>query len=139
MPCLRGFAIVIGAQRHGAGAATGGGAWGIRCCGGCCPLPGWCLWGLWFAMRRNWRDRSVLEEMHMEPRGRASAPLNPRGPVQEWHADPHWVALNMIPKGGPVGKYLTLTGGGREVELGAFLTPDERWPCMRPDPPAAGT
>ena len=28
--------------------------------------------------------------------------------------------------GGPVEAYLTLSGSGREVELGAFLTPDER-------------
>jgi uncharacterized membrane protein len=84
------------------------------------------LWGLWFALRRNWRDRSVLEEMHMNRTGVHLRRINPRGLVQEWHADPHWVALNMIPKGGPVRHYLTLTGGGREVELGAFLTPEER-------------
>jgi uncharacterized membrane protein len=28
--------------------------------------------------------------------------------------------------GGPVPSYLTLRGAGREVELGAFLTQDER-------------
>ena len=29
-------------------------------------------------------------------------------------------------KGGPVDNYLTLKGGGREIELGAFLSPEER-------------
>jgi uncharacterized membrane protein len=29
-------------------------------------------------------------------------------------------------KGGPVPQYLTLRGAGREVELGAFLSEDER-------------
>jgi uncharacterized membrane protein len=29
-------------------------------------------------------------------------------------------------RGGPVPQYLTLQGGDREVELGAFLTPPER-------------
>lgn len=93
---------------------------------GLLPFAGIALWGLWFALRRNWQDRSVIEEMQMDRQGVHLRRLNPRGPVQEWHADPHWVAVNMIPKGGPVGNYLTLTGGGREVELGAFLTPEER-------------
>ena len=93
---------------------------------GLLPFAGIALWGLWYALTRNWQDRSVIEEMEMDRDGVHLKRLNPRGPVQEWHADPHWVAVNMIPKGGPVGKYLTLTGGGREVELGAFLTPEER-------------
>lgn len=64
--------------------------------------------------------------MHLGRAGLHLRSLNPRGPVQEWRADPAWVALRLIPRGGPVEQYLTLTGGGREVELGAFLTPEER-------------
>ena len=48
------------------------------------------------------------------------------GTVQEWCADLHWVSLTLTPRGGPVPQYLTLSGGGRVVELGVFLTPDER-------------
>lgn len=93
---------------------------------GLLPFAGLALWGLWAGLRRNQRDRSVREEMHLARGGLHLRRLNPRGPVQEWHADPAWVALRLIPKGGPVEQYLTLTGGGREVELGAFLTPEER-------------
>jgi uncharacterized membrane protein len=32
----------------------------------------------------------------------------------------------MHPKGGPVEHYVTLKGAGREVEIGAFLSVDER-------------
>ncbi len=46
--------------------------------------------------------------------------------VQEWQANPHWVRLTLHPTAGPVPQYLTLTGNGREVELGAFLTEAER-------------
>jgi uncharacterized membrane protein len=32
----------------------------------------------------------------------------------------------MHPKGGPVPNYVTLSGNGREVEIGAFLSEEER-------------
>ena len=84
------------------------------------------LGGLWLGLSRNWQDRRILEEMDLS---RAAVVLVRHGPgarVQDWRADPHWIALTLRPRGGPVPDYLTLTGGGREVELGAFLTPDER-------------
>jgi uncharacterized membrane protein len=93
---------------------------------GLLPFAGIALWGLWFAMDRNWRDRQILEEMDLSRAGVVLHRYNPRGPVQDWRADPHWVTLTLVPKGGPVEDYLTLKGGGREVELGAFLMPDER-------------
>jgi len=94
--------------------------WGIL------PFAGLALGALWLALRRNWRDRSVTEVMDLSRRGLHLHRENPRGPAQDWHADPAWVALRLIPEGGPVPNYLTLSGGGREVELGAFLTPEER-------------
>ncbi|MCC5999375.1 MAG: DUF2244 domain-containing protein [Pararhodobacter sp.] len=93
---------------------------------GLLPFAGLALWGLWYAIQRNWQDRSVVEEMHLSRRAIHLRRLNPRAPVQEWRADPAWVTLTLVARGGPVEHYLTLTGGGREVELGAFLMPDER-------------
>lgn len=93
---------------------------------GLLPFAGAALWGLWWAIDRNWRDRRISEQMDLS---RASLELvrrDPGGQVRDWQADPHWVTLHLIPRGGPVENYLTLTGGGREVELGAFLTPPER-------------
>ena len=94
--------------------------WGIL------PFAMLALWALWYAIQRNWRDRSVFEEMALSRRELHLRRIDPRGPVQEWRADPHWVTLHLSASGGPVEQYLTLTGGGREVELGAFLTPGER-------------
>ncbi len=51
---------------------------------------------------------------------------NPRHENQHWQANPYWVRVNLLPHGGPVENYLTLTGGPRDVELGAFLTAVER-------------
>jgi uncharacterized membrane protein len=36
----------------------------------------------------------------------------------DWEANPYWVRVALHAKGGPVPNYLTLSGGGREVELG---------------------
>lgn len=94
--------------------------WGIL------PFAGLALGALWLALRRNWTDRSVTEVMDLSRARLHLRRVNPRGPVQDWHADPAWVALHLAAHGGPVPQYLTLRGGGREVELGAFLTPDER-------------
>ena len=42
-----------------------------------------------------------------------------------WQANPYWVRVALRPNG-PVEDYLVLTDGRREVELGAFLSPEER-------------
>ncbi|MDG4649334.1 DUF2244 domain-containing protein [Roseibacterium sp. SDUM158017] len=85
------------------------------------------VWGVWTALKRSWRDRELYEEVTLwddlirverhEPRRRT--PL-------DWEANPYWVRVALHSSGGPVPNYLTLAGGGREVELGAFLTPPER-------------
>ena len=83
------------------------------------------LWGLWFGIDRNQRDRRILEEMDLS-REAVTLVRTDAGGRRDWQADPYWVTLRLIPRGGPVAQYLTLTGGGREVELGAFLDPAER-------------
>jgi uncharacterized membrane protein len=98
---------------------------------GLLPFAGLALWGLWFALQRNWRDRSLREDMTLTRNEVHLIRTDPDGRQREWRADPHWVALHLRPRGGPVPAYLTLTGGGREVELGAFLTPDERTALFR--------
>jgi uncharacterized membrane protein len=50
----------------------------------------------------------------------------PKSPLLDWEANPYWVTVHIHERGGPVPQYLTLRGAGREVELGAFLTPGER-------------
>jgi uncharacterized membrane protein len=68
---------------------------------------------------------SLYEEVELT-RGRISITRhNPKGPRQDWEANPYWVELRLHPKG-KVENYLTLRGSDREVELGAFLSPDER-------------
>ena len=94
---------------------------------GLLPFMGLALWGLWTALTWNQRDRLRLaEDLHLTPDAITIRRENPRQPAQEWQGNPYWTSLHLREKGGPVENYLTVKGAGREVELGAFLSPEER-------------
>jgi uncharacterized membrane protein len=84
------------------------------------------LWAIWAALKRSWRDREVYEQVLVWDDLIRLERHDPRRPPRDWEANPYWVRVSLHPKGGPVPQYLTLQGGDREVELGAFLTPPER-------------
>lgn len=81
--------------------------------------------GIWWALNRSFRDAEILENLSLSP-GQVTLTRHANGKVQSWEANPHWVRPVLHPKSGPVPNYLTLQGGPREVELGAFLSSDER-------------
>lgn len=82
--------------------------------------------GLYYALRRNAFDRQILEELTIGPRVTTLTHKDPRGKVESWESNTYWVSLAMHESGGPVPFYVTLKGAGREVELGAFLSEEER-------------
>jgi uncharacterized membrane protein len=84
------------------------------------------LAAIWFAIRRNARDQAITEELQLTPDLITLHRHGPRAAHKEWQANPHWVQVTLYPTEGPVPHYLTLRGNGREVELGAFLSEDER-------------
>jgi uncharacterized membrane protein len=84
------------------------------------------IWGIWFALRKNGRDRDIVEELTLTPDRITLVRHGPKGQRQDWEANPYWVRVVLHETGGPVPNYLTLKGGGREVELGAFLSEEER-------------
>ena len=81
--------------------------------------------GVWRAIAANQTDRSLREELHVDDERVTLAHIPARGSRLEWEANPYWVTVNLRADG-PVENYLTLRGGGREVEIGRFLTPEER-------------
>lgn len=95
------------------------------------PFPVVAVAGIWAALRRNQRDTEIIEDLTLAPHRVALVRHGPRGKRQEWEANPHWVQVSLHPTGGPVPHYLTLRGNGREVELGAFLSEDERIALQR--------
>ncbi|MBL4811418.1 MAG: DUF2244 domain-containing protein [Rhodobacteraceae bacterium] len=83
--------------------------------------------GLWFALRHNQRNAAKLHEaLCFWPDKWELKHTGTNGKTQHWQANPHWIEITLHPNEGPVEQYLTLRGDGRTIELGAFLSPDER-------------
>lgn len=80
---------------------------------------------VWRAIMINRKDRSLHEKLTLSDAEIALQHVPADGDPLSWDANRHWVHV-ALRHDGPVENYLTLRGGGREVELGAFLTPDER-------------
>lgn len=80
---------------------------------------------IWWALERSYRDGSVLEELRIWPDRITLEHHKPGAPSQRWQANPHWIRPELY-RNHRIANYLTLRGGNREVELGAFLTADER-------------
>ena len=79
----------------------------------------------WALIERSYRDGDLIEELRLTRDRMRLVRRDPDGRRRDWEANPYWVRVRLHPKG-PVENYLTLSGGPREVELGAFLSPEER-------------
>jgi uncharacterized membrane protein len=79
----------------------------------------------WAMIERSYRDADLIEELRLTRTRMRLERRDPDGRRRDWEANPYWVRVRLHPEG-PVENYLTLAGGPREVELGAFLSPDER-------------
>ncbi|MEM6487234.1 MAG: DUF2244 domain-containing protein [Pseudomonadota bacterium] len=78
-----------------------------------------------WALGRNSADAMLVERIAVWPDEMRVERIEPSGRVLRWSADPYFVRLTLHADARPE-QYLTLRGGGREIELGAFLSPDER-------------
>ena len=82
--------------------------------------------GIWWALERSYRDADLKEELTIDADQVHLRRTNPKGDTQEWECQSYWAKAQIHATGGPVPHYVTLTGKGREVEIGAFLSEDER-------------
>ncbi|MEM9148463.1 MAG: DUF2244 domain-containing protein [Pseudomonadota bacterium] len=80
---------------------------------------------LHLALRHNTRDGRLTEIFTLWPDEVRVERREPRGRIRRWRATPQFLRLTLHPRA-RIQNYLTLGGGGREIELGAFLSPDER-------------
>lgn len=84
------------------------------------------LWGIYFALNRNYRARQIVETLTLDGDAAHLTRQDPTGEVQEWTCKRYWTTITKYETDGPVPHYVTLRGMGREVEIGAFLSEDER-------------
>ncbi len=120
----RGFAWVIGLVASGlalplVALAGSSAAWGLL------PFLIATLLALYAAIQRSYADARLTEELRLWPDLITVERRDPKGRIRRWCANPFWVQIRLLDNA-PIEKYLTLTGNGREIELGAFLSPDER-------------
>lgn len=80
---------------------------------------------LWFAIRRNGRHLCIEERLTVWRDEVRVERREPDGRLLRWQAEPLRVRLRLH-KEAKVEDYLTLAGGAREIEIGAFLAPEER-------------
>ncbi|MDS9467284.1 DUF2244 domain-containing protein [Paracoccus sp. MBLB3053] len=83
------------------------------------------IWALWQAIERSYRTAAIREVMELTHGRLVLTRSDPGQPDRVWRTNPYWVRI-ALRSNGPVEEYLVLTDGKREVELGAFLSPDER-------------
>lgn len=93
---------------------------------GLLPFMAVTLWLTWALIQRSYKDGALTETLTIHADRMALLRQNPRSPDQSWEANPYWVKLELHETGGPVENYVTLRGSDRVVEIGAFLSPDER-------------
>ncbi len=82
--------------------------------------------GVWLALTRSRRQAQILEILTLSGDSAHLVRHNPHGQPQEWRCNRYWATTRMHQENGPVPHYVTLRGAGREVEIGAFLSEDER-------------
>lgn len=83
------------------------------------------IWAIWTALQRSYRSGEVREELHFSRDYLKLWRSDPGKEDRMWQTNPYWVRVALWTDG-PVDAYLTLTDGQRKLELGAFLSPDER-------------
>lgn len=95
------------------------------------------LWGLlpfvmgavaaiYFALRSNHKSRLIEEVLTLDRDTAYLTHTTPKGEVKEWDCNRYWTKVTKYENDGPVPHYVTLSGHGREVEIGRFLSEEER-------------
>ena len=94
--------------------------WGVL------PFLMMALAGLWWGLERSYRSAQLREDLVIDHENAFLTRINPNGEVQKWECNRYWVKTELHANSGPVPNYITLKGSDRQVEIGAFLSEEER-------------
>lgn len=81
---------------------------------------------LWWGLERSYKDGDVVEELHFSGENLHLVHSPSKGENKSWECNVFWARAELHVAGGPVSNYVTLSGNGRTVEIGSFLSEDER-------------
>lgn len=121
----KGFAIVIGLA-FGLIALPLIAVLGTIFLWGLLPFAMLAVAALWWSLQSSYRQGELLEELTITSDQLTLIRNHPKEPLKEFNANPYWTSVQMHQTGGPVPFYVTLKSKDREVEIGAFLSEDER-------------
>ncbi|MGB7243206.1 MAG: DUF2244 domain-containing protein [Sulfitobacter sp.] len=84
------------------------------------------VWGIYHALQRNHRALQITETLTLGAKNLRLIRVEASGVTRQWDCNRYWTTLTKYDHDGPVSHYVTLKGNGREVEIGAFLSEEER-------------
>lgn len=82
--------------------------------------------GIYFALQSNHKSRQIEEVLTLQGDTARLTHTTPKGEVKEWQCNRYWTTVTDYETDGPIPHYITLRGEGREVEIGSFLSEEER-------------
>ena len=71
------------------------------------------VWGMYWALQRNYKSRQINEELVLSADMARLTRTNPKGDVQEWDCDRYWTQVTKYETEGPVPHYVTLAARSR--------------------------
>ena len=75
---------------------------------------------------QSYSGGNLKEIVRIDPKEISVTRIEANGNKISWKANSYWTRVKLYPEGQIVENYLTLVGGNREIELGSFLSPEER-------------
>jgi len=119
----RAFWLLLAGLAAGLG-AVGFAFWSL----GAWPVAGFCgleVLLVWGAFELNYRAARACERVHLDDEALVVSRVDARGRTVAAHFEPGWVRVE-VERRGESDNRLLLACHGRRMELGAFLTPEER-------------
>ena len=77
-------------------------------------------------LQKNFQEGHTFEEILISKRKVIVVHKEKNKEQKTWEGNPYWTKVNVDAHNPKLKNYLTLAGSGKYIEVGAFLSPDER-------------